>query len=301
MLLEPDVKSIFKRAIDYVRWGASQFNRAGLDYGQGTHHAWNDALALVLHALDLSHDVPESALYANLLPSEQKAIEALFKERIDKRLPAVYLTHKGYFAGFEFYIDERVLIPRSPLAEMIEQQFAPWCDPSSVHTILDVGTGSACIAIACALHMPHVQVDAVDISNDALDVARHNCARYHVQDRVQLLHSNVFSALADKTYDVIISNPPYVPKKDMQDLADEYRHEPALALVAGEEGLQVLESMVNDAKKHLNPGGLLIIEVGQAGEALLKQYPEWNFHDVAFERGQGRVFVVQYQSIPSCE
>jgi ribosomal protein L3 glutamine methyltransferase len=206
---------------DMLRWAVSRLNAAKLFYGHGTDNAWDEAVALVLHALHLPPDIDPKIIDANLLKSERCAIAELISYRILDRVPAAYLTQQAWFAGLSFFVDKRVLIPRSPIAELIEQQFAPWIESHNVDNILDLCTGSGCIAIACAKYLPNAQVDAIDISKDALAVAKINCERHQVNDQVHLIESNLFEKIKNKKYDIIVSNPPYVATAEMQTLPQE--------------------------------------------------------------------------------
>ncbi|MFM1892655.1 MAG: hypothetical protein RLZ44_1732, partial [Pseudomonadota bacterium] len=212
---------------DWVRWGASRFEEAGLWYGHGTDNALDEALALVLHAIHLGHDLPSDYLDARLTRPEAERLLAMLRRRVEERVPLAYLTHEARFAGLEFYVNENVLVPRSPIAELIEDGFAPWLDPDEVTAVLDLCTGSGCIAIACAHAFPDASVDATDISPSALEVARVNVERYGLEDRVSLVRADVFEGLDGGQYDLIVSNPPYVSLDEMEELPEEYRHEPA--------------------------------------------------------------------------
>lgn len=285
---------------DWVRWGASRFQEAGLSFGHGTDNAIDEAAALVLHTLHLPMDL--SAVYwdARLTADEAEAVIARMRRRIRERMPLPYLTHEAWFSGLSFYVDQRVLIPRSPLAELIEPGFQPWLDPDAVDAVLDVGTGSGCIAIACAYAFPQARVDAVDVSPDALEVARVNVRRHDLADRVALLESDLYAGLpADSRYDLIVSNPPYVDRRRMADLPPEYRHEPASALAAGEDGLDHARRLLDGAAARLNPGGLLVMEVGASDTALQAAYPGLPLTWVELERGGEGVFLISAEELRS--
>ncbi|HLB57450.1 MAG TPA: 50S ribosomal protein L3 N(5)-glutamine methyltransferase, partial [Gammaproteobacteria bacterium] len=224
---------------DFIRWAVSQFNEAGLFFGHGTDSAWDEAIALILPTLHLSHSINPAVLDARLTPKERETVNKLIHRRVEERIPVPYLTHEAWFAGLSFYVDERVLIPRSPIAELIENQFQPWIEPDTVDTILDLCTGSGCIAIACAKSFPESTVEASDISAEALAVAKINVLRHHLEDQVHLYQSDLFEQLPqqkEKKYDIIVSNPPYVDAIDLAELPAEYRHEPSLGLAAGQDG-----------------------------------------------------------------
>jgi len=267
-------------------------------YGHGTDNAVDDAAALVFHALNLSHDLGDAVYRKRVSASARGRAEALITRRIKDRLPAVYLTNKTWFAGLPFYVDARVLIPRSALAELIERQFTPWIDPRRVQRVLDVGTGSGCIAIACAKAFPRAKVDAVDISKDALDVARVNVRKHRLGRRVQLLESNHFSGLpASQTYDIIVSNPPYVGAREMRTLPPEYRHEPPLALEAGATGLNSVRVLLREAGRFLRPNGILVVEVGNTETAVRRAFRDLPFVWLDFERGGGGVFLLTAEQL----
>ncbi len=271
--------------------------RAGLHYGHGTDNARDEAAALVWFALRLprasSAAAARSLLARPVPPRARVRLEALLTRRIGERIPASYLTRRCWFAGLMLYVDERVLIPRSPIAELIEARFAPWIGGARVRRILDLGTGSGCIAIACAKAFPAARVDALDISPDALAVARRNVRRHRLQRRVRLLQSDHFTAVRSACYDIIVSNPPYVGRRELRGLPDEYRHEPPLALAAGADGLDSVKIILREAAAHLNPGGILIVEVGNSETALRRAFPRLPFIWLSFERGGGGVFVLE--------
>jgi ribosomal protein L3 glutamine methyltransferase len=280
---------------DMVRWGVSRFREAGLVFGHGTDNALDEAFYLVTHALHLPHDIPPYMIETRLTHEERKTVVELLQRRIDTRLPAPYLTHESWFAGVSFYVDERVLAPRSPIAELIESGFEPWLDSGQVHNILDLCTGSGCIGIASALAFPHARVDATDLSADALAVAQINVERHHVGDQLMLHEGDLFEGLEGRQYDIIVSNPPYVDAEDMAALPDEYRHEPELALASGQDGLDIVRRILRQAGQHLNPGGILIVEVGNSAAALVEAYPQAPFTWLEFERGGTNVFLLTEQ------
>ena len=278
---------------DLIRFGAAEFERAGLAFGHGTGDSVDDAAALVFHVLDLDHAQAETAYARKPLPRDVERVLAIFAERIERRVPAAYLMRRMWFAGLEFEVDERVIVPRSPFAELINAGFRPWVEPGRVHRILDIGTGSGCIAIACAVAFPQAQVDAVDVSPQALEVAGRNVARHRVGDRLRLLQGSVFEPLGAQRYDLIVSNPPYVSDAEMQALPDEYRHEPDLALRAGSDGLDVVRRILAGAKQHLEPGGVLFVEVGDSDQRLQQAFPRLPFTWLEFEHGGGGVFMLR--------
>jgi ribosomal protein L3 glutamine methyltransferase len=275
---------------ELIRFGAAEFERAGLAFGHGTGTAVDDAAALVFHALGLDHDRAAEAYEIRPDASSRAAVLALFAERIGRRVPAAYLMGRMWFAGLEFEIDSRVIVPRSPFAELILASFRPWVDPARVRRVLDLGTGSGCIAIACALALPHAKVDAVEISPEALEIARRNVTRHSVADRVQLLAGDLYEPVTGRRYDLILSNPPYVSDAEMARLPGEYAHEPALALRAGADGLDVARRILAGAAHHMEPGGTLFVEVGDSDARLDAAFPELAFTWLEFEHGGGGVF-----------
>jgi ribosomal protein L3 glutamine methyltransferase len=277
---------------DFIRYATSRFNQAGLYFGHGTENAWDEAVALTFHTLYLPHDINPTVLDAYLTQEEREQLLSLIERRIQERIPLPYLTHEAWFAGLPFYVDERVLIPRSPLAELIENEFQPWIPRENIHRILDVCTGSGCLAIAAAKILADVEVDACDISTDALAVAKINVLKHHVENQVSLYQSDLFASLKKKKYDVIISNPPYVDAQDMSALPLEYRHEPALGLGAGELGLDFALRILRDAPAYLDEQGILIVEVGNSEVALMELLPDIPFTWLEFERGGGGVFLL---------
>jgi len=284
---------------DLIRHGAAAFERAGLAYGHGTDNALDDAAALVFHALDLDHAQAEAAYARQPDAAGVARVLALFDERIARRVPAAYLMGRMWFAGLEFEVDPRVIVPRSPFAELIHSGFAPWVDPRQVRRILDIGTGSGCIAIACAVAFPEAQVDAVDVSDDALAVARRNVAKHGVGERVRLLRGDVYEPLGAARYDLIVANPPYVSDEEMQALPAEYLHEPDLALRAGADGLDVVRRILAGARAHLAPGGALFVEVGDSDVRVQDAFAQLPLTWLEFEHGGGGVFMLRRADLPA--
>ena len=276
-----------------IHWGADRFDKAGLVYGHGTDNALDEAASLVLYALEIGYDQPDTVLDTEISAADCERVIALLEQRVQTRKPAAYLMDEAWFAGMPFYVDERVLVPRSPIAELIAARFVPWVDVNRVHSIVDIGTGSGCIALACAAAFPQAQIDATDVSRDALDVARINRQRHGMEERVKLIESDLFSALEGKRYDIIVSNPPYVPREDVLQLADEYQHEPASGLIAGEDGLDIVVRLLRDAALYLADNGILVVEVGYTHDALQAQYPEVPFIWLDFEQGGTGVLLLQ--------
>lgn len=281
---------------DLIRFGISEMNRAGIYFGHGTDNALDEATAAVLHVLALSHDIPGHFMDARVLSDERDEILELFRQRIKNRTPLSYLTHEAWFAGLKFYVDERVLVPRSPIAELIQQQFSPWLEYENVGRILDLCTGSGCIAIACAYQFPDAAVDAVDISEDALEVASRNVSELGVEDQVSLIKSDLLANVTGK-YDLIISNPPYVDAGEIAAMPDEFKAEPILGLESGADGLDATRQILAQASNHLNPKGVLIVEVGVSDHALVEAFPEVPFTWLEFEHGGSGVFLLTKEQL----
>jgi ribosomal protein L3 glutamine methyltransferase len=286
---------------DMIRWAVSSFNEAGLYYGHGTESAWDEAVLLVLRALHLPHDINPGVMDARITQTERDTIQKLISRRVNERIPLSYLIHEAWFANLPFFVDERVLIPRSPIAELIENEFQPWVDPDHMHNILDLCTGSGCIAIACAKAFPYADVDASDISSDALAVAKVNVLRHGVEEQVQLLQSDLFKNLPLKKYNLIVSNPPYVDAEDMAALPLEFQHEPRLGLAAGTDGLDIARRILHDALPYLHDDGTLIVEVGNSEFALTDLFPDIPFTWLEFERGGGGVFMLTAEQLQACQ
>ena len=282
--------------IDFIRYGASLFGRAGLTFGHSFDNALDESTQLVLHALHLQHDIGPAYGQAKLTADEKQAVLALFQRRVDERIPACYLTGEAWFAGLSFKSDARALVPRSPIAELIESGFEPWLGGLPVERALDLCTGSGCIAIAMAHYNPEWQVDGVDISDSALSLAAENKTRLHASN-CTLIQSNLFAALAGKRYDLIVTNPPYVTNDETDTLPQEYSHEPDLGLRAGDDGLDFALKILRDAPEHLSENGLLVCEVGESEQHLIKLLPEVPFAWVEFKVGQMGIFVIDRNDI----
>ena len=280
-----------------VRALAARFGKSRLVYGHGTDNALDEAAALVFHALRLDHADAPAVYDMEVTASGCRRVAALARRRIRERVPAAYLTKRMWFAGLEFHVDERVLVPRSPIAELIERRFAPWIDAARVRAILDIGTGSGCIAVASAVAFSRARVDAVDISRPALAVARGNIRRHSLARRVRALRSDHFSALRGRRYDIIVSNPPYVGAREMRSLPAEYRHEPRLALASGRDGLDSVRVILRESAEHLRTEGILVVEVGNSQETLEAAFPGVPFTWLSFERGGGGVFVLTREQL----
>jgi len=283
---------------DFVRWAASRFNEAGLVFAHGTDNALDEAATLVLHTLHLPPLVPEGFWDAALTRQEAEQVLGRVEKRVRERLPLPYITGEAWFAGLPFHVDKRVLVPRSPIAELIEAGFIPWLDPEHVERVLDIGTGSGCIAIGCAAAFPQARVDAADVSADALVLARRNIRRHHLEERVTAMESDVYAGLGDgERYDLIVSNPPYVDALDMAGLPPEYRQEPRLGLEAGGDGLDVVRRILAGADERLTPRGVLVVEVGNSEVAVAETWPRVPFLWLEFERGGHGVFLLTAQQL----
>ena len=287
-----DMSQELQTIIDLIRYGASRFNAAGLTFGHSYDNALDEATQLTLHALHLPHDLQPAYGNARVTEAEKEDVLGLFLRRIEERIPAAYLTGEAWFAGLSFKSDPRALVPRSPIAELIESGFQPWLGDREVRRALDLCTGSGCIAIAMAHHNPDWHVDGADISDDALALSAENEKRLHVQN-VRFVKSDLFSGLSGEHYDLIVTNPPYVTNDETDALPREYAHEPELGLRAGDDGLDLALRIMRDAPLHLDRDGLLICEVGEAENALVKLLPELPLAWVEFKVGQMGIFVAE--------
>lgn len=283
--------------LDFLRFSVSYAINANLYYGHGTDNAWDDMHSLILRSLSLPHTLEDHWLSARLTTSEKKYLSQQLEKRIKQRVPVPYLIKEAYFCDLPFYVDERVLIPRSPIAELIKNEFSPWLDGDKIHRILDLCTGSGCIAIACCYAFPNALVDAVDISSEALAVAEINRELLDVEEQLTLIESDCFTNVPHVRYDLIVSNPPYVGKEEMQTLPDEFRHEPVLALETGNKGLAIVDTILQKAHTYLSDQGVLIVEVGNSEEALSEAYPHVPFTWLEMAQGGQGVFLLTKQQL----
>ncbi|MDR0776556.1 MAG: 50S ribosomal protein L3 N(5)-glutamine methyltransferase [Azonexus sp.] len=284
---------------DFIRYAVSRFGAAGLFFGHGSDNAWDEAVYLTLHTLHLPLDRLEPFLDARLLAHEREALLDIYDRRCQERLPAAYLTREAWLGEHRFYVDERVIVPRSFIAELLEDRLAPWIDdPDEVVSALDLCTGSGCLAILAALVFPEAEVDAVDLSPDALAVAECNVADYHLGDRIQLIRSDAFAQLQGRRYDLILSNPPYVDAESVAALPPEYRHEPEMALGSGADGLDFTRVILREAKQYLNPEGLLVVEIGHNRAVLEEAFPDLPFIWLETAAGGNYVFLLPAADLP---
>ncbi len=278
---------------DYCRYGASKFNQAELFYGHGNDNALNEALTLIMFVLSLPEEMSEQVMTCRLIEQEKQNVLALFEQRITTQQPVAYITNLAYFAQLPFYVDERVLVPRSPIGELIEKHFSPYfSEEQPPQRILDLCTGSGCIAIACASYFPQAEVDALDLSIDALNVAQINVENHGLSEQVIPIQSDVFSGVEGQRYDLIVTNPPYVDQQDIDCLPAEYAHEPEMGLGCGEDGLDIVRVILAESASHLTDNGILICEVGNSQYHVEALYPEVDFTWLSFERGGHGVFML---------
>ena len=284
---------------DYIRYAVSRFNAAGLFFGHGSDNAWDEAVYLTLHTLNLPLDRLEPFLDARLLPHEREQLLDIYTRRCQDRLPAAYLTHEAWLGEHRFYVDDRVIVPRSFIAELLDEQLAPWIDdPWAIESALDLCTGSGCLAILTALAFPNAEVAAVDLSPDAIAVAERNVADYSLYDRIELIQSDAFQNLAGRKFDLIVSNPPYVNAESVARLPPEYLHEPELALGSGDDGLDFTRIILREARKHLTDHGILVVEIGHNREALEAAYPTLPFTWLDTAAGDQYVFLLHASDLP---
>lgn len=282
---------------DLVRWAASEFSRNQLVFGHGTDNSLDEALALALHVTGLDYPLPDSYLDSKLSVLERQQMLKLIQLRIDTRKPLAYLTGKAWFAGYRFYVDENVLVPRSPIAELIGEGYYPWLEPARIHRVLDLCSGSGCIGIATALALPHSQVLLSDISPDALAVAQRNLELHGLTERVAAAKSDLFDNLSAQQFDLIVSNPPYVSGAEYAQLPAEYHCEPKIGLEAGQDGMDLVARILRQAADFLVSDGMLIVEVGASAELLMRRYPGVNFQWIEFEHGGDGVFLISRQEL----
>ena len=283
--------------VDFIRYGASRFGAAGLTFGHSYDNAIDEATHLVLHALHLPHDLSPNYGQARLTAAEKERVLQLIDRRVDEQKPVAYLTGTAWFAGLQFKSDTRALVPRSPIAELIQGGFSPWLDDRNVERALDLCTGSGCIGIAMAVHNPDWQVDLADISEEALSLARENIEYQDAADRVRAVRSDLFAGLAGERYDLIVSNPPYVTEQEYAALPPEYGHEPELGLRAGDDGLDFALRILVEAADHLEEDGVLIVEVGESERALVAMLPSVPFNWIEFQVGQMGVFLLDREDL----
>jgi ribosomal protein L3 glutamine methyltransferase len=283
---------------DLMRFAVSRFTEARLFFGHGSANAWDEAAYLILHTLHLPPAQFDARIDARITSEERKAVLAVVERRIKERLPAAYLTNEAWLGDDRFYVDQRVIVPRSHIAELLHEQLSPWVDdPWAVKKALDLCTGSGCLAILAAIAFPEARVDAVDLSRDALAVARRNVDDYELADRVALVESDAFAALKGKRYDVIVSNPPYVNAESMAALPEEYRREPELALASGSDGLDFTRIILSEAGAHLEKGGILVVEIGNNRDALERAFPDTPFVWLDTAAGDSYVFMLRREDL----
>ena len=296
-MADRDSLQILTTVRDFIRWGASEFNRRELSFGHGFTTAFDEARYLSLHALALPPDWPENFYDCKLTMSEREQVFEILRLRARSRQPAAYITRESWFCGLKFYVDERVLVPRSPIAELIGNHFEPWVDSHRVERILDLCTGSGCIAIACQYAFEDAEVCASDISVEALEVAKINCHEHELDDILTLYRSDLFDDIPQQQFDIIVSNPPYVDAEDMAGLTDEFKFEPGLGLAAGENGLMLVDKILLQAVNYLSEQGVLIIEVGNSQAAMMDRFEFLPMTWIDFEFGGGGVCCIRYQDL----
>ena len=286
---------------DLVRWGMSQFNKEGLCFAHGMPNALDEAVYLCLATLHLPPDLGEHYFDCRLTHNEKRSVLENYRERLNKRIPAAYITNEAWFAGLSFYVDQRVLIPRSPIAELIQQRFVPWIEAESVGSVLDLCTGSGCIAIGCAYAFEHASIVGSDVSRDALDVAAINRDNHALEDRLQLIQSDLFENIPAQKFDIIVANPPYVSEREMSQLDREFSYEPGGGLAAGEAGMDIVIPILQQAGSYLSDHGILVVEVGYSMPALVQLLPDVPFTWLEFSHGGEGVFLLDAEQVRSCQ
>ncbi|OOF46375.1 ribosomal protein L3 N(5)-glutamine methyltransferase [Rodentibacter trehalosifermentans] len=295
-ILEDNVAHELYTIQDFLRWTYSVFNRSEIYYGQGYDNAWDESLQLVLAGLQLPLDLPTELFHSRLTPSEKESLIQLVLTRIEQRVPVAYLTNSAWFCGHEFYVDERTIIPRSPISALIQEGFEGVVKQTPRH-ILDLCTGSGCIAIACAYAFPEAEVDAVDLSVEALNVAEINIARHQMEHRVFPIQSNLFEHIGGQKYELIVTNPPYVDEEDLADMPEEFHFEPELALGSGVDGLDITKQILKQAPDYLTEQGVLVCEVGNSMVSLIEQYPDVPFNWLELKNGGLGVFSLTREAL----
>ena len=286
---------------DLVRWGMSQFNQAGLCFAHDMPNALDEAVYLCLATLHLPPDLSDDYFDCRLTHEEKRAVLENYKVRLNKRKPAAYITREAWFAGLSFYVDERVLIPRSPIAELIQQQFSPWIDHDIVERVLDLCTGSGCIAVACGYAFEQADIVASDISKDALDVAAINRNNHGLEHHLQLIESDLFANIPEQKFDIIVSNPPYVSEQEMSELDKEFSFEPGSGLAAGKTGMDIVVPILQQAVSYLSDHGILVVEVGYSMPALVELLPEVPFTWLEFAHGGEGIFLLTVEQLRACQ
>ncbi len=292
-----NMRNELKTIRDLVRWGASEFNRNGIFTGHGTDNTLDESLALVLHALSLDYSISENYLDSRVTKEEKQDILNLIQQRIETRKPLSYLTGHSMFAGLDFIVNEHVLVPRSPFAELIDHAYFPWVEPDQLSTALDICTGSGCIGIATAYYLPHLKMIISDISEKALEVAHQNIELHKLHDRVTVIHSDLFENIPATKFDLIVSNPPYVSTSEYDALPAEYHQEPRLGLESGADGMDIVSKILKQAASFLTDNGVIIIEVGASAELLMQKYPDIQFNWIEFEMGGDGIFVMTREEL----
>lgn len=294
-----EAKTQLRSLRDLLRFAVSRFNEAGLFFGHGSASAYDEAAYLILHTLHLPLDRLDPFLDARLTTAEREQVLGIIERRVTDRIPAAYLTNEAWLGDFSFYVDERVIVPRSFIAELLRDQLAPWIEePDDVHSALDLCTGSGCLAVLLAHAFENAAIDAADISHEALQVAQRNVSDYGLEHRINLVQSDLFAGLNGCRYDLIVSNPPYVSAESMEALPGEYRHEPRNALASGEDGLEATRAILREAANHLTDCGMLIVEIGHNRETLEQAFPQTSFTWLETSAGEGFVFLLRRDQLP---